>query len=91
MTDLRAAERPLPVASRNLLEGILTVKRRDLLGSSKFNGNRETEIDADADATARVRLVDLVDILASGSVGSVPRDRWERRSSMIVKIDEERK
>lgn len=61
--------RPLPVASRNLSEGILTVRRRDILGSSEFKGDRETETDADADADAAARdfLVDLVLILAFGS------------------------
>lgn len=66
----------------------MTVRRRDLFVSPEFNEDRETETKADAEVDARVCLVDLVVMLASGSGVSsrVFRDRRDRRSDMVVAL-----
>jgi hypothetical protein len=69
-TDRRpdvVAPRPvLLVTSRNLLEGIFTVKWMDLFDSSgEFDDDRETVTEAEA-ATPRVILLDLDTMLAAG-------------------------
>lgn len=64
----------------------MTVRRRDLFRSPEFNEDRETETKADAEVDARVCLVDLVVMLASGSGVSscVFRDRRDRRRDMVA-------
>lgn len=82
----RRAARPLPVASRSLLAGIFTVRRSDLTDSpGESNEDRDTDTD---EVVARVCLIDLVLMLASGSAVSscVPRDRRDRRSDMVPNV-----
>jgi hypothetical protein len=78
----------LLVTSRNLLDGILTVKRMDFLDSSgKFDGVRETVI-AGEDTKPRVTLLDLKTVLEAGWLGVLAvavRDRRERPVDMIDK------
>lgn len=73
------------VTSRSLLEGIFTVKRIDLFGSTgESDGDRETVTDGD-EAVPRGSLVDLVLMLESGVLGGVSRterERSERRGDM---------
>lgn len=73
------------VTSRNLLEGIFTVKRMDLFDSTgDSDGDRETVTDGEV-AAPRVSLVDLVVMLESGVLGGlsrIARDRSERRGDM---------
>lgn len=57
-----------PVTSRNLLEGILNVKRMDCFGSAdESDGDGDTV--TDGGATARDCLVALVLLLESGVLG----------------------
>jgi hypothetical protein len=76
----------LLVTSRNLLDGILTVKRMDFLDSSgKFDGVRET-VTAGKDTKPRVTLLDLkivLEVCWLGGLAVAVRDRRERPVDMI--------
>lgn len=76
----------LLVTSRNLLEGIFTVKWMDLFDSSEFAEDRETVTDAEA-VTPRVSLLDLDAMLAVCWVDALAvaaRERRERLEAMLM-------
>lgn len=74
------------VTSRSLLEGILTVRRMDLLEpSGEFDGDRETVTEG-GEATARVTLLGLDRGLETGGLDSLAvaaRARRERRGAIV--------
>lgn len=76
----------LLVTSRNLLEGIFTVKWMDLFDSSGFDEDRETVTDAEA-GTPRVSLLDLDAMLVVCWVDALAvaaRERRERLDAMLM-------
>lgn len=77
--DAVALREFVPVTSRSLLEGILTVKRIDLFGSAGGISGEDRDTVTDEGAVVRVSLVVLVLTLESRVSGGLSRARRERR------------